>query len=325
MYHGGKMRKNKNIFSNNKSIYSSGKKGGGSKAIVLLLIIVLGSLLGFTIFKLYGENFFTSKTPITVIETPVETEVEIVVKPEDLVDQSNHIHAVDKFAYSTLDVRNWISSVEPYQGEKLVFLTFDDGPSPENTGKILDILKEKEARATFFTLGTSIEKNGNSGDVLNRILNEGSAIAIHSYTHVYDTLYPGKTGDKDAIMTEIDKMQELIRTVTKRENFKSSVFRYPGGHMSWKGLDVVDSYLAENGIEYIDWNAMNGDSEPTSRRPKDAQGTANFVMESLKFSKVKDVVVVLMHDASNKNLTVEALPQVIDVLKSEGYTFGILK
>jgi peptidoglycan/xylan/chitin deacetylase (PgdA/CDA1 family) len=48
-------------------------------------------------------------------------------------------------------------------------------------------------------------------------------------------------------------------------------------------------------------------------------------MESLKFSKVKDVVVVLMHDASNKNLTVEALPQVIDILKSEGYTFGILK
>jgi len=319
------MRNNKNIFSNNKSIYSSGKKCGGNKAIIFLLIIVLGSLLGFTIFKLYGENFFTSKTPITAIETPGETEVEIVVKPEDLVDQSNHINAVDKFAYSTLDVRNWISSVQPYQGEKLVFLTFDDGPSLENTNKILDILKEKDARATFFTLGASIEKNGNSGDVLNRILNEGSAIATHSYTHVYDTLYPGKNADKDVIMGEIDKTQELIRTVTQRENFKSSVFRYPGGHMSWKGIEVVDSYLAENGIEYIDWNAMNGDSEPTARRPKDVLGTANYIMESLKFSKVKDVVVVLMHDASNKNLTVEALPQVIDTLKSEGYTFGILK
>jgi peptidoglycan/xylan/chitin deacetylase (PgdA/CDA1 family) len=126
-------------------------------------------------------------------------------------------------------------------------------------------------------------------------------------------------------LEEIDKTQELIRKVTQRENFKSGVFRYPGGHMSWTGIEIADSYLAENGIEYIDWNAMNGDSEPTSRRPKDALGTANYVMESLKFSKVKDVVVVLMHDASNKNLTVEALPQVIDILKSEGYTFGILK
>ncbi|HCW74702.1 MAG TPA: hypothetical protein DHM90_14010 [Clostridiaceae bacterium] len=95
--------------------------------------------------------------------------------------------------------------------------------------------------------------------------------------------------------------------------------------MTWKGIDEVDALLKEDGIEYIDWNAMNGDSEPTVRRPKDPEALANFVLESLVFSKVKDVVVVLMHDAENKTMTTESLPMIIDQLKEEGYKFGILK
>ena len=326
MYHGGKMRKNKNIFSHKKNIYSGRSKDKGSKALVLLLIIILGSLFGFAIFKLIGEDYFTSKTPILATETQVESAVEIAVNPEDLVENSNHIHAADPMAYSTLDVRNWITSAQPYTGEKIAFLTFDDGPNPGNTDKILDILKEKGARATFFIIGSRIETTSTAGATMNRILSEGSSIGIHSYSHVYTTLYPGNTGNKDIIKAEIDKTQELIRTATGKTTFKSNVFRYPGGHMSWKELEsVVDPYLEEDGIEFIDWNAMNGDGEPTSRRPKEAEAMANFVMESLQLSKVKNVMVVLMHDATNKTLTVEALPKIIDILVSEGYTFGILK
>lgn len=323
------MKKNNDIFSNKGSTYYSSSTRSKGLFIKVILVLTIGSALGFGIFKLLGEDKFTSRTPIVVDtipeETPMEEEVTVAVKPEDLVEESNHIQKAAEYAYSTKDVRNWITGVEPYTGEKIAFLTFDDGPSPENTGKLLDILKEKEAAATFFIIGTSIDNNNNSGEVLNRILDEGSAIGLHSYTHVYDKLYPEKTGDKVFIKEEIDRLQERIREVTGKDDFKSHVFRYPGGHMTWKGLEEVDAHLAEDGIEYVDWNAMNGDSEPTSRRPKDAVATANFVMESLVYSPVKNVMVVLMHDAENKGLTLESLPMIIDTLKNEGYKFGILK
>jgi len=321
------MARNNNIFGNSGGSYYRSRKKSKGVFILAALVLILGSILGVVIFKMIGEDKFTSKTPIIAEPAPVETAVEEVVevKPEDLVENSNHIHSAAEYAYSTEDVRNWITGTEAYTGEKIAFLTFDDGPSPENTGKILDILEEKDVAATFFVIGTSIDNSGQSGTVINRILDEGNAVALHSYTHVYEKLYPGKTGDKEFIKSELDQLQERIREVTGKENFKSGVFRYPGGHMTWDGIDEVDAYLKEDGIEYIDWNAMNGDSEPTARRPKDPEALANFVLESLVFSKVKDVVVVLMHDAENKTMTTESLPMIIDQLKEEGYKFGILK
>ena len=319
--------KKKNIFGNSGGTYYRSKKKSKGVLIIGLLVVVIGSALGFTIFKLIGENKFTSKTPIIVEQEKEEEPVAevIVADPLDLVEDSNHIHKASDYAYSTKDVRNWITEVEPYDGEKIAFLTFDDGPSPQNTGKILDILKEKDAAATFFTIGSSIENSNASGDVLNRILDEGSSIALHSYTHVYEKLYPNNTADKDYIKEELDRLQEKIREVTGRDQFKSHVLRYPGGHMSWKEIEAADAYLGEDGIEYIDWNAMNGDSEPTARRPKDPEALAAFVKESLVFTNVKDVVVVLMHDAENKGMTTESLPMIIDILRNEGYKFGILK
>lgn len=321
------MKRKNNIFNNSGGTYYRSQKKSKGILITVLLVLVIGTALGLTIFKLIGEDKFTSKTPIVVEpeaeEEPVPEVIE--VNPEDLVENSNHIHEASDYAYSTRDVRNWITGVEAYEGEKIAFLTFDDGPSPQNTGKILDILKEKDASATFFTIGTSIENSNSSGDVLNRILEEGSAIALHSYTHVYEKLYPGNTADKVFIKEEMDRLQDKIREVTGREDFKSHVVRYPGGHMSWKGIEEADAALQEDGIEYIDWNAMNGDSEPTARRPKDPEALAAFVMESLIYTNVKDVIVVLMHDAENKEMTTESLPLIIDTLRNEGYSFGILK
>ncbi len=321
------MKRNNNIFKKSESSYYRSQKKSKGVLITILLVLVVGTILGLSIYKLIGEDKFTSKTPIVVEPEPEEIPIPevIVPEPEDLVENSNHIHGASDYAYSTADVRNWITGVTPYEGDKIAFLTFDDGPSPQNTGKILDILKEKDAVATFFTIGTSIDNSSSSGEVLNRVLEEGSAIALHSYTHVYDKLYPNKTADKEFIKEEMDHLQERIREVTGRAEFKSHVFRYPGGHMSWREIEEADVYLQEDGLEYIDWNSMNGDSEPTSRRPKDPEALAAFVMESLVYTNVKDVIVVLMHDAENKEMTTESLPMIIDTLREEGYKFGILK
>ena len=314
------MRRNSNIFGSNK------KSNGGRIAVTVLFILVVGSLVGLLLFKFVGEGFFASKTPVTVEENPAPVAEPVkALLPEDLMEDGNHIVLADKYSYNTADVRNWTLGLEPYSGEKLVFLTFDDGPTNESTDKILDVLKDTGVGGTFFLIGDSIEKTPRSGEIINRIMDEGSSVALHTYTHVYDKLYPGKIGDGPYIKDELDRLVEKIRQVTGKETFNSRVLRYPGGHMTWKDMDPVDELLRSTGIEYIDWNAINGDSEPTSRRPKDAVESANFVFDSIQFSKVKSVVVVLMHDANNKPLTVESLPAVIDRFKAEGFKFGILK
>jgi peptidoglycan/xylan/chitin deacetylase (PgdA/CDA1 family) len=314
------MRRNSNIFGSNK------KSNGGRIALTVLFILVVGSLVGLLLFKFVGEGFFASKTPVIVDGNPAPIAEPVkVLLPEDLMEDGNHTVLADKYSYNTADVRNWTLGLEPYSGEKLVFLTFDDGPTNESTDKILDVLKEKGVGGTFFLIGDSIEKTPRSGEIINRIMDEGSSVALHTYTHVYDKLYPGKVGDGPYIKDELDRLLEKIRQVTGKETFNSRVLRFPGGHMTWKGMEPVDELLRSTGIEYIDWNAINGDSEPTSRRPKDAVESANFVFDSIQYSRVKSVVVVLMHDANNKPLTVEALPAVIDRFKAEGFKFGILK
>lgn len=295
------------------------------RLLSILLVLVLGAIGGLVIFKILGEDHFTSPGPI-IAEPPEEEPLELPPPdPKSLVENGNHILAAAPYAYATREVREWITGQVPYAGEKLAFLTFDDGPSAENTERILDILKEKEAVGTFFLIGSHVERNARSGDIIRRILMEGSGVAIHSYTHDYNRLYPGRTGDADVILQEIMETQTLIQEVLDEPFFQSRVFRYPGGHMSWRGLEAVDEHLGGFGIEYVDWNAMNGDSEPTARRPRDVESTVEFVFDSLNYTRVRDVIVVLMHDAGNRNLTVEALPQIIQRLREEGYRFGILK
>lgn len=76
--------------------------------------------------------------------------------------------------------------VKVSKGNKVVYLTFDDGPNEKNTERILDILKEYDIKATFFTLGSNIDKNPK---ITKRIYEEGHTVGCHSYSHVYDSIY----------------------------------------------------------------------------------------------------------------------------------------
>lgn len=243
----------------------------------------------------------------------------------DLVKGSNHIKSAEKYAYETSEIRDYIMSNKPYSGNKKVFLTFDDGVTPNVTDKVLDILKEKEVHATFFIVGKTL--NDGAKPYLLRELNEGHSIAIHSFTHDYEKLYPGRIPNVNIIKEEAEKTQNrLIELIG--DNFKSKVWRYPGGHMSWKGLDEAgnaDEVLKSIGLEWIDWNSLSGDAEPLKKRPTNEKEMLEFVKTSLKYWKQQDVVVVLMHDSVGKELTVKTLPMIIDHFKSEGYEFGILK
>lgn len=203
-------------------------------------------------------------------------------------------------------------------GRKIAYLTFDDGPSKHSTSKILDILAANNVKATFFTLGSSIEHNNKSADLLKRIAREGHSIASHGYSHNYATLYPNRTVDVAAFMSDLEKNDKILKNILGKD-FNTRLIRMPGGHASWNGTSALDEALNSKGIYQVDWNALNGDAEGNDF-PK--EHLLNKLKETVGS---QDVAIILMHDTDSKKGTVEYLQSAIDYLKSEGFEFRTLK
>ena len=193
---------------------------------------------------------------------------------------------------------------------KRVFLTFDDGPS-SNTNQILDILNERGIKATFFVLGSNVEKNP---DMVKRMYDEGHFIANHGYSHVYEVIYQSP----QAVLDEYNKCNQLVRDAIGEQEYNSHLFRFPGGLAGGKYTDIknqANDLLLQNNIVHVDWNALNGDSETTNP-------TIEYEMQRIQETVgEKQSVVILMHDAQAKKVTVEALPGIIDYLQGQGYEF----
>lgn len=269
-----------------------------------------------------GATIFTTGIfGIVVLNSVIQPEqqveaIEQVVLPERQLPGVSK--AGQKYADDATEV---MKKLQGYQyrndGKKVVYLTFDDGPS-SSTSSILDILEKNDIRATFFITGQSVEHTGQIGkELLQRSYNYGNAIANHSYSHDYNLLYPNKTLDFNAFMEDFKKTDEILKDALG-EDFKTEVIRCPGGHMSWKGMDKLQKYLDETGVASIDWNALSGDAVGKN---KTAEDLYNEVVET---SKGKEMVVLLMHDASSKEETVKSLQSVIDYYKTNGYEFRTL-
>ncbi|MBM6859981.1 polysaccharide deacetylase [Clostridium saudiense] len=229
----------------------------------------------------------------------------------------------DSNATDAREVQNRLTTWN-YQSEdnkKVAYLTFDDGPSEYVTDEILDVLKEKDVKATFFVLGSMIDKNDYAKKALKRIVKEGHAIGNHGYCHRYDVLYPGDVVNVDNFMADMKKSEDAMKEVLG-DSFSTNVIRFPGGHGSWD-TSAIDPVLHEKGYSYIDWNTLNGDAE--------GQGlSADHLLDRLKetVSELEgnnDVIVVLMHDTDAKQSTAQYLADAIDYLRSQGYEFKTLK
>jgi peptidoglycan/xylan/chitin deacetylase (PgdA/CDA1 family) len=242
---------------------------------------------------------------------------------KELVPGSNHITTASSYAYNTGEIRKYIRGEANYTDpQKLVFLTFDDGPNTSVTPQILDILNKNDVHATFFVVGQNISDK--TSPVLKKMLMSGNAIATHSFSHQYEDLYPGKNADASKIIEEYKLTQNRLENVFG-EKFKSNVWRYPGGHMSWSETTQSDAILKENGVEWIDWNCLTGDAEPGNRGPKSEADFVRYLDRSLNKNVHTNVAVVLMHDEKTKNHTVNTLQAVIDYFKENDYKFCILK
>lgn len=217
--------------------------------------------------------------------------------------------------FSTAEVQSWMKDSATAPG-KLVFLTFDDGPNDVTTPEVLDILKDAGALATFFVVGREVPR---APGTLKRTVTEGHKIALHSMTHDYDLLYPGRSADPERVAQEFDDTMQAVRDVLGAD-FTTSAWRYPGGHMSWNNMKTCDGLLAERGATWLDWNALTGDAEPKSRRPTSAAAMVEMATQPIDGGH--KVVVLLAHDSLDKDLTVESLPEIIDAYSAAGYTFG---
>jgi peptidoglycan/xylan/chitin deacetylase (PgdA/CDA1 family) len=176
--------------------------------------------------------------------------------------------------------------------EKTVALTFDDGPDPVNTPKILNLLKAYDAKATFFVLGTAAKRYP---ILMRRIAAEGHAIGNHSWSH------PSKTTKQQAI-NQIEWTQKAIERAV---GFRPKLFRPPYGIANGD----LASQAKARGMTLVLWSASSGDTST-----KDAR----TIFANVRYTPANGEI-VLLHDGPGKAATVEALPKILKGLKKDKF------
>ncbi len=192
--------------------------------------------------------------------------------------------------------------------EKIAYLTFDDGPS-SLTPKVLDLLDQYNAKATFFVV---CKNNEEYAEYLPEIVKRGHALALHSYSHNYSQIY----ASQDAFLSDLEKVFDWV---VEHTGYTPSLLRFPGGSnngSSYVVNDIIDE-LERRGFQYFDWNVSSGDGSSLTTRANIIDNICNNI------GNVENPV-VLMHDGSGKNATLAALPTVLENLSSAGYEFRSL-
>lgn len=247
------------------------------------------------------------------IVTPTEsgnTSSQVLQKNPPVV-AVHSFNSTDKYSSVTVQSNTTLVSqastlaTENKEDHKIVYLTFDDGPSPV-TADVLDILKKEGVKATFFVLGSGAK---NHPGLINAIWEQGHAIGNHSFNHNYQELYSGFT----AFWKQIKITEEIIRGIT---GTRPQLIRAPGG-TSGHFDDTYFYLLKQAGYLVMDWNVDSGDSK---RR---GVPSAEIIKESVPDTKASRVV-LLMHDGGGHEESAKALPEIISRYKAAGYTFGVL-
>lgn len=183
-----------------------------------------------------------------------------------------------------------------------VYLTFDDGPS-SNTGRILDILADYDVKATFFVVGKEDEQYQ---ALYNRIVEEGHTLAMHSYSHKYNEIYRSV----ESYSADLSKLQEFLYDTT---GVWCRYCRFPGGSsntVSRVDMHELIAYLDDQDMSYFDWNISSGDAVNYYISP------ADIVRNCTSNLRKYDEAMILMHDAAEKDSTVEALPKLIETIQA---------
>lgn len=270
--------------------------------IVVSIAVAIIALICATIFyfvKFHGKSVGENNT--------IERD-SLAVVPKEMKQKQKHEAVVNFLPIYSQEAKARLNNIY-HSGEKAVYLTFDDGPSKTVTPLILDVLKQENVKATFFLLGSRVELNPS---IVRREYEEGHYIANHGYSHVYPQIY----SSIEAILDEYNKTRQAIQNAIGLE-YDGHLFRFPGGSTGGKYKKIKEEskqILEENQIGYIDWNALTNDSAGAKTKEALIENMIETVGE-------KTTVVILMHDAGDKILTYEVLPEMIAYLREKGYVF----
>lgn len=193
----------------------------------------------------------------------------------------------------------------------VLYLTFDDGPSAR-TEEILDILSEKNVKATFFIVGFQDEAKK---DILRRIVSEGHTLAMHSYSHDYKKIYA-------SVEDYLGDMYQIFSLIQESTGVTPTLFRFPGGSINGYSHGIYQELISEmlrRGFVPFDWNISSQDA--ASNRPVPAETLLNNVISGA--ANVRRGV-ILMHDSAAKTTTVQALAPAIDRLREQGFELKAL-
>lgn len=190
--------------------------------------------------------------------------------------------------------------IDYYFRPKTMYLTFDDGPSPENTSKVLDILRERNIKATFFLVGENVRKYP---EIAKRIAAEGHNIGVHCNNHDYKTLY-------SSVESYVEDFETARQIILETVGIDTKIYRFPGGSINSYNKKVAEGIIEEmnaRGYVYYDWNASLEDAVKKPDREK--------MLENARSSTLgRSSVTFLAHDvigetASSLNEILDRLPE----------------
>lgn len=193
--------------------------------------------------------------------------------------------------------------------KNVIYLTFDDGPNRYTTPKILNILKKRHVKATFFELRPAKK----DFDLTKRVIDEGHTLALHGYQHKYDIIYKSQK----VYHNNLDQLRNLF---FRKYGVWCTISRFPGGSSNTCSrytpgiMTKLTQKLDTWGYHYFDWNVDSCDAGG-ARNSKD-------IFHNFKKSLAKGRGnVVLMHDFYKNDKTINALDKIISYGKKNGYTF----
>lgn len=182
--------------------------------------------------------------------------------------------------------------------DRVVALTYDDGPDPVNTPAVLDALKKHHAQATFFVLG---KRAVNHPDIIKRINREGHEIGNHGYNHPDYNKY-----NKQAISDDITKTSDVIRKMTRKN---PSLFRPPGGYLSYDMVDICKN----NNLTIAYWTYQQDSKD--WRNGVQAGQIAGFITKRLQPGQI-----IVLHDGAPNGLqTARATDLLLTNMEKQGY------
>jgi len=199
------------------------------------------------------------------------------------------------------------ASKEENPQDKVVYLSFDDGPG-KHTREVLDILRKEQVLATFFVLGEQAERYP---EMIRSVVEDGHALGNHTFNHNYEQLY----SDFKVFWKQIKQTETVVERIT---GFRPNLVRAPGGTYGHFDKSYFD-LLKLGGYTVMDWNVDSGDSKRKGVPAKEILRNATKVPAGSRS------VIVLMHDGGAHAETVKALPGIIKYYRDQGFRFDTMK